>query len=248
MGTFSSRSAVIAGGACFEAATKIREKAKKIAGHLLEASPEDIILDENNRYHIRGVSTPFLTLRDISRTAHLAAYKLPPDMEPGLEATGYFASPPATFSNATHIAQVEVDPESGDIKILDYVVVEDCGKMINPRVVDGQIHGGVAQGIGEALMEALEYDEHGQLLTGTLMDYAIPTSHDIPEIRIAHLETPSPWTRGGVKGMGEGGTISPGAAIANAVTDALSPFGLAFNEIPVTPQTVFNRLREVTRI
>ncbi len=243
MGTFSSRSAVIAGGACIEAATKIREKAKKIAGHLLEATAEDIILDENNHFHVKGVSAPYLTLRDISRTAHLAAYKLPPDMDPGLEATGYFASPPATFSNATHIAKVEVDPASGDVKILDYVVVEDCGKMINPMVVDGQIEGGVAQGIGEALTEALEYDKHGQLITGTFMDYGIPTSNDIPNIRIAHLETPSPWTRGGMKGMGEGGTISPGAAIANAVTDALSPFGLDFNEIPITPHLVFNRLQ-----
>ncbi|MDB5080244.1 MAG: xanthine dehydrogenase, molybdenum binding subunit apoprotein [Chloroflexi bacterium] len=242
MGTFSSRSAVIAGGACIEAAGKIREKAKKIAGHLLEATAEDIVL-ENDRYHVKGVSSPSLTLRDISRTAHLAAYKLPPEMEPGLEATGYFASPPATFSNATHIVQVEVDASSGDVQILDYVVVEDCGKMINPMVVDGQIQGGVAQGIGEALMEALEYDQHGQLLTGTLMDYALPTSHDIPNIRIAHIETPSPWTKGGMKGMGEGGTISPGAAIANAVTDALTPFGLEFNEIPITPHLVFNRLQ-----
>lgn len=241
MGTFSSRSAVIAGGACIEAAGKIREKAKKIAGHLLEATAEDIVL-ENDHYHVKGVSTPYLTLHDISRTAHLAAYRLPPEMDPGLEATGYFASPPATFSNATHIAQVEVDPASGEVKLLDYVVVEDCGKMINPLVVDGQIQGGVAQGIGEALVEALVYDRHGQLLTGTLMDYGLPTAHDIPNIRIAHLETPSPWTKGGMKGMGEGGTISPGAAIANAVSDALAPFGLQFNEIPLTPNLVFNRL------
>jgi carbon-monoxide dehydrogenase large subunit len=242
MGTFSSRSAVIAGGACIEAAGKIRDKAKKIAGHLLEATADDIVL-ENDHYHVKGVSTPYLTLRDISRTAHLAAYRLPPEMDPGLEATGYFASPPATFSNAAHIAEVEVDPASGNVKVLDYVVVEDCGTMINPMVVEGQIQGGVAQGIGGALMEALEYDRYGHLITGTLMDYGLPTSHDIPNIRIAHIETPSPWTKGGMKGMGEGGAISPGAAIANAVSDALAPFGLEFNEIPLTPNLVFTRLQ-----
>ncbi len=246
MGTFSSRSAVIAGGACIAASVKIREKAKRIAGHIMEAAPEDIVLDEAGRFQVKGVPARFMTLRDIARTAHLAAYRLPPEMEPGLEATGYFASPPATFSNATHVARVEVDIRSGNVTLLDYVVVEDCGKMINPMVVDGQIHGGVAQGIGEALTEALQYDRYGQLLTGTLMDYAIPTSHDIPNIRIDHIETPSPWTKGGMKGMGEGGTIAPGAAIANAVSDALAPFGLQFNEIPITPEVVFNKLRSVS--
>ena len=144
----------------------------------------------------------------------------------------------ATHSNVTHLATVEVDPETGHITLLRYIVVEDCGRIINPIIVDGQIQGGVAQGIGTAMYEHAIYDENGQFLTGTLLDYLVPTALDIPRVEIGHIETPSPFSRGGIKGMGEGGAIAPPAAIANAVADALSPFGAQVNAIPLTPERV----------
>jgi carbon-monoxide dehydrogenase large subunit len=158
--------------------------------------------------------------------------------EPGLEAAAHYEPPPLTHANATHLVTVEVDVETGQIKFIRYVVVEDCGTIINPLVVDGQIQGGVAQGIGGALYEHAVYDESGQFLTGTLMDYLVPTAADVPRVEIGHIETPSPYTPGGIKGMGEGGAIAPPAAIANAVADALSPFDVRVNEIPLTPERV----------
>jgi carbon-monoxide dehydrogenase large subunit len=153
--------------------------------------------------------------------------------EPGLEATVHFDPPGPTFSGAVHLAVVEVDPGTGRVSILRYAVVEDCGPLINPLLVDGQIHGAVAQGIGEALFEELAHDDNGQLLTATLMDYALPKASDLPPIDIGHLETPSPLTPGGVKGMGEGGTIGAPAAIANAVADAVRHAGVAITALPI---------------
>ena len=150
--------------------------------------------------------------------------------------------PLSTHANATHLATVEVDIETGQIKILRYIVVEDCGTIINPMVVDGQIQGGVAQGIGTALYEQLVYDENGQLLTGTLMDYLAPTATEVPRVEIGHIESPSPYTPKGIKGVGEGGAIAPPAAIANAVADALGPFGVRVNEVPLTPERVLGFL------
>jgi len=160
--------------------------------------------------------------------------------DPGLEATSHYEPPPATHSNATHVATVAVDSETGQVKLLRYIVVEDCGTIINPMVVDGQIQGGVAQGIGTALYEQALYDENGQFLTGTLMDYLMPTAVDVPRVEIGHIESPSPLTPGGIKGMGEGGAIAPPAAIANAVADALAPFGARVNAVPLTPERVLS--------
>jgi carbon-monoxide dehydrogenase large subunit len=159
-------------------------------------------------------------------------------MAPGLEATERFDPPGPTFSGAVHVAAVEVDPDTGRVSVRDYVVVEDCGPVINPTIVEGQIHGAVAQGIGEALGERLVYDASGQLLTGTLMDYALPTAATVPAFTIGHLETPSPLTPGGYKGMGEGGTIGAPAAVANAVADAVKPLGATVTALPILPWTL----------
>jgi aerobic carbon-monoxide dehydrogenase large subunit len=155
-----------------------------------------------------------------------------------LEITARYEPPPATHSNASHAAEVEVDIQTGQIRVVRYVVVEDCGTILNPAVVDGQIQGGVAQGIGSALLEEIKYDERGLLLTQTLSDYLAPTASVVPRVEIAHIETPSPYTLGGIKGMGEGGTIAPPAAIANAVAHALDEFTPRVNQIPLTPERI----------
>jgi carbon-monoxide dehydrogenase large subunit len=155
-----------------------------------------------------------------------------------LEVTERFDPPGPTFSGAVHVASVEVDTDTGRVTVRSYVVVEDCGPVINPMVVEGQIHGAVAQGIGEALGEQLLYDDSGQLLTGSLMDYALPAAGDLPSFTLGHLETPSPLTPGGYKGMGEGGTIGAPAAIANAVADAVKPLGIAITSLPILPETL----------
>jgi carbon-monoxide dehydrogenase large subunit len=170
---------------------------------------------------------------------------LPPGVAPGLEATVYFDPPGPTFSGAVHVAAVEVDRETGRVRVVRYVVVEDCGPVLNPLLVEGQVHGAVAQGLGEALLEQVRYDANGQLLTGTLMDYALPRAADVLEPELGHLETPSPATPGGVKGMGEGGTIGAPAALANAVADAVGPHGLAVTALPVRAETLADVPRRV---
>jgi carbon-monoxide dehydrogenase large subunit len=179
----------------------------------------------------------------VARAAHHAAHRLPEGAEPGLEARATF-DPPGTFSNATHGAEVEIDPDTGVVRILRYVVVEDCGVVINPMIVDGQVHGGVAQGIASALYERLVYDEQAQPLSGTFADYLVPTAAEIPTIEIHHLQTPSAHSATGAKGMGEGGAIGAPAAIANAVTDALAHLGVEIDAIPITPERVLAALGE----
>jgi len=178
-------------------------------------------------------------IRQVARAAYSGARQLPKGLEPGLEATKFYDPYYGTASNATHLALVEVDRATFQVKTLRYVVVEDCGRMVNPLIVDGQVHGGVAQGIGAALLEEIVYDEHGQLLSGTLMDYVVPSACEIPMMEVHHLETPSPVTLGGFRGMGEGGTIGAPAAIANAIADALSPLGIEVAELPVSPDRLF---------
>jgi carbon-monoxide dehydrogenase large subunit len=163
---------------------------------------------------------------------------LPPGVDPGLSATVYFDPPGPTFSGAVHVAQVEVDRDTGRVRVCRYVVVEDCGPVVNPMIVEGQIHGAVAQGFGEALQESIVYDGDGQLLTATLMDYALPRAADVPAFEIGHLETPSPLMPGGMKGMGEGGTIGAPAALANAVSDAVRPLGIGVTALPISPKSI----------
>jgi carbon-monoxide dehydrogenase large subunit len=232
-GTFASRSTVIGGGAAKLAAGRLRERLKRIAGHLLEVAPEDIELDAG-RMQVRGAPDVALSVSEVARIAHHSAYRLPELQEAGLQTRAGF-DPPGTFSNATHGAVVEVSAETGDVRIDRYVVVEDCGVIINPMIVDGQVRGGVAQGIAAALYEELLYDEEGQLLTATLMDYLVPTAAEIPAIEIHHLETPCGYSETGAKGMGEGGTIGAPAAVANAVADAVAHLGVEIDRIPITP-------------
>ena len=242
-GTWGSRTAVTSGGAIIGAATKVREKILRTASRMTEIPPEDLALANGMVTRKQDEST-LMPIKTIAYQAIVAPSNLAPEDEPGLEATTNYEPPPATHSNATHLATVEVDPETGQITLLRYIVVEDCGTIINPIIVDGQIQGGVAQGIGTAMYEHAIYDENGQFLTGTLMDYLVPTAMDIPRVEIGHIETPSPFSRGGIKGMGEGGAIAPPAAIANAVADALSPLGAQPTSIPLTPERVLEAIEQ----
>jgi len=235
--TGASKSAVVTGGAVLRAAEKIRSKLLAAASRLSEIPVAELDLRDGSVWRSGG-ETPVVSIREVARAVWLARARLPDDEELGLETTVRYEPPPLTHSNSTHATEVEVDVETGEIEILRYVVVEDCGTILNPIIVDGQIQGGVAQGIGSALYEEIVYDENGQLLTGTLMDYLPPTAPDVPRVEIAHIETPSPYTPGGMKGMGEGGAIAPPAAIANAVADALRDLAPRVNRIPLTPERV----------
>ncbi len=235
-GTAASRSAVIGGGAVLGASRALRKKVTRMAAHLLEAGEEDIELIDG-RCHVRGVPTRALTLAEVAQEAY-RGQKLPAGMEPGLEARMTYQPENFTFPYGTHIAAVEVDRELLSVKLVGYWIVHDCGPPINPMIVDGQLAGGVAQGIGAVLLEELVYDRAGQLLSGTFMDYLLPTAVEIPRLVLEHMETPSPHTPGGLKGMAEGGTIAAPAAVANAVADALSGPGAeptAIDFYPLSP-------------
>jgi carbon-monoxide dehydrogenase large subunit len=239
-GTFASRTAVLAGGASHRAAGEVRDKLARFAAEHLEADPQDIELAGGSAI-VRGSPGHGVTIAQLARWAYHRPERLPEGMEPSLEAVSTYDADPGTgtFANAVHLALVEVDVETGGLSLLGYWVVEDCGRMINPLIVDGQVHGGAAQGIGGALLEELVYDEDGQLQTTTFMDYLLPGATDLPEIKVSHLETPSPFTIAGIKGMGEGGSIAPGPALAAALQDALSPLGhVVVDELPLTPERV----------
>ena len=241
-GTFASRSMVIGGGATRRAAAALATRVRRLAAHLLEAAPEDIEL-RDGRAVVRGSGDRGVDLRDVGRLAYLETHRLPEDEAPGLAETSTF-DPPGTFSNACHGAVVEVDPETGAVRIDRYLVVEDCGVMVNPMIVEGQVRGGVAQGIAAALYEELAYNEDGQLLNASLMDYLVPTAAEIPPIQILHLETPSAFSETGAKGLGEGGTMGAPACIACAVTDAVAHLGLEVDRIPITPERLLSGLRD----
>jgi carbon-monoxide dehydrogenase large subunit len=241
-GTFASRGAIVSSGAADGAARRVRERVLALAAERLEVSAADLVL-AGGRASVRGMPDRGLSLGEIARIAESAITDRVGNgagdgagAPAALAETERFDPPGPTFSGAVHVATVEVDPETGRVAVRDYVVVEDCGPVINPMIVRGQIHGAVAQGIGEALGERLVYDEAGQLLTGTLMDYALPAAADLPSFDIGHRETPSPLTPGGYKGKGEGGTIGAPAAIANAVADAMAPLGVAVTALPILPE------------
>ncbi|HEX6079983.1 MAG TPA: xanthine dehydrogenase family protein molybdopterin-binding subunit [Methylomirabilota bacterium] len=234
-GTFASRGAVAQSGAADGAAATVRAGLLDAAGELLEASPADLVLADG-AVRVRGMPDRGITVAEVARRCHGRAGG--PER---LAATRHFDPPGPAFSGAVHVASVEVDPDTGRVAVRDYVVMEDCGPVINPMIVEGQIHGAVAQGIGEALGERLVYDESGQLVTGTLMDYALPAAASLPAPTIGHLETPSPLTPGGYKGMGEGGTIGAPAAVANAVADAVKPLGIPVTTLPIDPQSLVRR-------
>jgi carbon-monoxide dehydrogenase large subunit len=239
-GTFASRSLVIAGGASLLAARKVRRKLARIAGHLLEASADDIVL-EMGVAKVAGTDHS-IPIKTLARAAYHQLHRFKGEIEPGIAESATY-DPPGTFSNACHVAIVEVDAETGLVTIEKFVAAEDAGRIINPMIVDGQIHGGIAQGIGNALLEEIVYDPTGNVLTTTLADYLPPTVHEIPPIELHHLATMSEATVTRAKGVGEGGTIGAPAAIINAINDALSPFGAEINEIPATPQRIRAALR-----
>jgi carbon-monoxide dehydrogenase large subunit len=237
-GTFASRGAVVAGSACHAAAIAVREKILNLGSSLLNA-PRDQLELEGGRVRVRGSSDPGMSLGELSAKANPLRGAVRPGTEPGLESTAYFGPDRGSTASGVHAMIVEVDPETAMVEIKRYLVVHDCGTIINPLLVEGQIHGGVAQGIGNAFYEQLVFDEQGQLLNASFMDYLIPTATDVPPIETAHRETPSPFNPLGLKGVGEAGCIPTGALFAQAVEDALAPLGIEIREIPLSPNRLF---------
>ncbi len=241
-GTHSSRAAVIGGGTVMRAGVEVRDKMARIAGHVLEVSPADLEFRDGTA-QVRGVPGKSMTVAEIAALAYFGGAKRPPDMEPALTSTRSF-DPREVWPNGCVVAAVEVDIETGQIRIEKLWSVEDCGVLLNPMIVEGQTAGALAQGVGGALLEECAYDpDSGQLLAGSLMDYLYPSSTEVPPIEFHHLETPSPVTEGGMKGMGEGGLSVTGAAIVNAVADALSPLGIVITETPLSPRAMLALIR-----
>ncbi|MEP9362790.1 xanthine dehydrogenase family protein molybdopterin-binding subunit [Nocardioides sp. CN2-186] len=234
-GTIGSRGAVIAGGAVARAAGVVREKVRAVAANLLEAAVEDVELVDGSAT-IKGAPDTAIPLADVAGAIYFDMSTWPEDFDPTLEATQAYDSARAMFSNGAHAMIVELDPETGFIRFEKVFSVEDCGTVINPNIVEGQIRGGVIQGIGAAVFEELAYDESGQLLTTTFLDYGLPTMDVAPPFEIHHIETPSQYSASGVKGMGESGLIAAPAAVLNAVNDALVPFGTVLRELPLNPE------------
>lgn len=241
-GTYASRSTVLAGGAAIRASDALREKVLQVASHLLEAAPRDLVVADG-KVTVVGTDRS-VTFREVARAVYAEMGRLPPEAREELAVTRNYDPILGTTSCATHIAALEIDPQTYIVRIERYVVAEDCGRIINPLIVDGQVHGGVAQGIGAALYEEVIHDEHGQVLTGSFVDYVVPAASEIPPIEVVHVESVSPTTLGGFRGMGEGGTIGAPAAIANAVADALSPLGIDIHELPVTPARLFRLIAD----
>jgi len=242
MGTIASRSIVMAGGAVAHTTRLLREKILKIGAHLLQCDPAEARCAGGKVVAGSGA----VGIEEVARVAHLRMEALPQGVEPLLSVTATYQPGIDTgvYSYATHGAVVAVDPATGMIELIDFAVAEDCGTMINPMIVEGQVRGGVVQGIGTALYEEIPYDEQGQPLAATLADYLVPCAAELPAIKIVHMHTPTPYTEYGVKGMGEGGAIAPPAAIANAVRDALAPLGAEVNETPLTPRRVLAAIRQ----
>lgn len=242
VGTFGSRSISVGGSAIAASVEKVLDKARRIAAALLEAAPEDIVW-ASGRFGVRGAPGRVLTLAEVAAAAY-AGKALPAGVEPGLEATTVWDPPNFTFPSGTHIAVVEVDPETGQVKLLRLIAVDDCGRVINPLLVEGQIHGGLAQGIGQAVWEHMIYDASGQCLTASLMDYAIAKPDMLPSFELDRIETPSPVNPLGAKGCGETGTIGSTPAVVNAVIDALAPFGVTHLDMPLTPARVWAAIQQ----
>jgi len=240
--TYGSRATAIGGTAILMSIEKIIEKAKVLAAHLLKSSMKQLEF-KGGRFFVRGKAAKALTWKELAAEAYNARH-LPKGFEPGLEASSFFEPPNCTFPFGTHIAFVEIDRETGEVSIRKYVAVDDCGNRINPLLVEGQIQGGIAHSIGQALTERTVYGDDGQLLTGEFIDYAIPRASDIPEYVMGSTVTPSPSNPMGVKGVGEAGTIGAAPAIANAVIDALSPLGVRHLDMPFTPEKIWRAIHD----
>jgi carbon-monoxide dehydrogenase large subunit len=239
--TYGSRTASVGGEAVARAAEKVQEKAKRVCAALLEAAPEDIELTDG-KFQVRGSPDKSMTMADIAGAAHIPPQELPADIEPGLEETAFFDPENFVFPFGAHACVVEVDVETGKVKVVRYVAVDDCGPAINPKLIEGQIHGGVVHAIGQALYEQVVYDSEGQLVTGTFVDYTLPTAAEVPKFETDRTETPSPVNSLGVKGVGEAGTIGATPAVTAAVLDALSPFGVDWIDMPLTPRRVWDAI------
>ena len=239
--TYGSRSLAVGGEALARAARKVQDKAKRICAAMLEASPDDIELTDG-KYQVKGSPDKSMTMAEISGAAHIPPQELPTDIEPGLEESSFYDPENFVFPFGAHACVVEVDAETGKVTVVRYAAVDDCGPAINPMLIDGQIHGGIVHAIGQALYEQVVYDEDGQLVTGTFVDYALPTAAEVPSFETDRTETPSPVNSLGVKGIGEAGTIAATPAVAAAVLDALAPLGVEELDMPMTPMRVWQAI------
>jgi carbon-monoxide dehydrogenase large subunit len=245
MGTYGSRSAAVGGSAVWTAVQKIKEKGKKIAAHLLEAAEADIEY-AGGKFAVKGSPDRAKTFGEVALMAYLA-HNYPDGLEPGLEMTSFFDPANFVFPFGAHACVVEVGAETGRVKILRYIAVDDVGRVVNPMLVKGQIHGGIAQGVGQALFEAMAYDESGQLLTGSFMDYAMARADDLPAFEVDSFEVPTQVNPLGAKGVGEAGTVGALPALLNAVNDALAARGVRHLDMPVTAERVWRAMREAGR-
>ena len=245
VGTFGSRSAAVGGMAIHLSVEKVKDKAKKLAAHLIEAADADMVYEEG-RMFVRGAPAQGKTFQEIALAAHMAS-SLPEGMEPGLEALSYFDPKNFTWPFGTHVCIVEVDPDTGEVKVLRYIAVDDVGNVINPMIVDGMVHGGITQGIGQALQEEAVYDDGGQLLTGSMMDYAVPAADVLPSFELERTVTPSTTNPLGIKGAGETGTIASSPAVVNAVVDALAHLGVKHIDMPLKPERVWRAIQAARR-
>jgi carbon-monoxide dehydrogenase large subunit len=247
IGTFGSRSLAVGGAALMMSVGKVKDKAKQLAAHMLDARPEDVTFGSGEIY-VTANPERKKTFTEVAFAATDFAWQgpgsAPAGIEPGLEATSRFEPSNATFPFGTHICVVEVDAETGEVELKRFLAVDDCGNVINPLIVDGQVHGGVAQGLGQTLYEEVVYDENGQLLTGSLMDYAMPKAHMLPTMETDRTITPTPVNPLGAKGCGEAGTIGAGPAVANAIIDALAPFGVTHLEMPFKPEKLWRLMQQ----
>ncbi len=244
-GTYGSRTTAVGGAALVLATRKIKEKAKLIAAHLLEAAVEDMDYADG-KFFVKGSPDKAKTIQDVALMAHLA-WNMPAGVEAGLEASMFYDPPNFTYPFGSHFALVEIDPETGHTDLKRYVALDDCGPQINPVIVEGQVHGGVVQGIGQALWEEAVYDDHGQLVTGTMLDYALPRADRLPDIEVLSTVTPSPHHPLGLKGIGEAGTIASTVAVYNAVMDALAPLGVETIQMPMTAERVWRAMQQAKR-
>jgi aerobic carbon-monoxide dehydrogenase large subunit len=240
-GSYGSRSAAVGAVALYQALQRVKAKARRIAAHMLEAHPDDVDF-EGGRAFVKGSPATGKTIQEIAGAAALG-YDLPEGEEPFLDDTSYYDPPNCTFPFGAHVAVVEVDADTGEVTVERYVAVDDCGKVINPMIVDGQVQGGIVQGVAQALWEGAVYDEYGQLLTSSLMEYAVPKADFMPHIELDRTETPTNVNPLGVKGVGEAGTIASTPAVVNAVMDALAPLGIRHLDMPLTPERVWRAMQ-----
>jgi carbon-monoxide dehydrogenase large subunit len=241
-GTYGSRTTAVGGAALVLATRKVKEKAKVIAAHLLEAAVEDMDYDDG-KFFVKGSPQKAKTIQEIALMAHVA-WNMPAGVEAGLEASMFYDPPNFTYPFGSHLAVVEIDPETGQIDLKRYVALDDCGPQINPVIVEGQVHGGVVQGLGQALWERAVYDDNGQLLTGSMLDYALPRADALCEIEVLSTVTPSPHHPLGLKGVGEAGTIASTVTVYNAVLDGLKPLGVKTIQMPMTPERVWRAIQD----